>query len=341
MRRTAGFLILIICLILTSCSTAEENQNKTVKTRPLVVIITDVGGIGDTSFNDAVLSSVEEVQKNNEFDTRFLEARDTTDYDYILKEAAGLKPKIIIAVGSNMAKSVETAAKINPKINYGIIDANVKGENIKSLQFADNESAFLAGFIAASKSKTGSIGFVGGEDRPTVKLFFEGYASGAKVANPNVKINSDFVGSFYNQQNAEKVTDSMIKNTNSDVVMHLAGPSGVGVIKSAKKNSVWAIGADKDQSKLASQTVLCSTVKEMDDGISKMIESSLKDNYKGEALFYDMKAKGVDISDNAGNVDSEIMNKVKKLKKAISDGKIKVPKTQEERMQFKMPDGIL
>ncbi|MDD6920728.1 MAG: BMP family ABC transporter substrate-binding protein [Eubacteriales bacterium] len=341
MRETAGILLLMICLILTSCSTAEDNQNKTVKTKPLVVIITDVGGIGDASFNDAVLSSVEKVQKDEEFDTRFLEARNITDYDYVLKEALGLQPKIIIAVGSNMAKSVEVAAKANPKMNYGIVDAAVKFDNVKSLQFADNESAFLAGFIAASKTKTGTIGFVGGEDRETVSLFFEGYAAGAKVAKPDVKIQRDFVGSFYDPKTAEKVTDSLVRSTKADVVMHLAGPSGVGVIKSAKKNSIWAIGADKDQSKLASQTVLCSAIKEMDGGISKMIKSALKDKYDGEILFYDMKDEGVDISDNAGNTDSETMNKVEKLKKAIKDGKIKVPKTQEERMKFKMPDGIL
>ena len=50
------------------------------------------------------------------------------------------------------------------------------------------EGSFLLGALAGMMSKTGVIGYVGGDvTYPNLVNIFEGYKQGAKLMNPNVK----------------------------------------------------------------------------------------------------------------------------------------------------------
>ncbi len=64
-----------------------------------------------------------------------------------------------------------------------MIDAVVDVPNVESIIFDEHTGSFLVGAIAALKSKTGTVGFVGGMDVPLIHKFFCGYAQGAKAAN--------------------------------------------------------------------------------------------------------------------------------------------------------------
>lgn len=333
-------LVTVLCFGMFSCSTAEDNQNKVIEQKPMVVVITDVGGIGDHSFNDATLAALEKVKDDEDIDIRCLESESVRDYDSVIKEAVNEDATLIIAVGSNMKNAINKAAMANPDKHFGIIDANIDAENIKSVSFADNESAFLAGYVAASNSKTGVIGFVGGEERPTVDLFKYGYMAGAKAANPNIKVETEYVGTFYNDDKCYDIATKMHKDKKADVIMHVAGASGLGVIKSAKDNKYWAIGADKDQSHLASNNVLCSATKNMEPALEQMVKMALKNKFEGEYVLYNLKDEGVILSDNAGNIKGDLKDQIKELTKAIENGDINVPFDMEGVNSFELPDNL-
>ena len=58
--------------------------------------------------------------------------------------------------------------------------------------FREDQGGYLAGVMAASLSKSGVIGVVGGrEDVPPVVRFVNAYKTGAKSVNPDINVLHD------------------------------------------------------------------------------------------------------------------------------------------------------
>lgn len=341
MKKFLAILVaFVMCFGLVACSTEEENTNKVIDAKPLVVVITDKGGIGDHSFNDEAMAALEEVADDEDVDIRYLEANSKNDYAEVIQESINEEATVTIAVGSNLKSSIEAAAKNNPDKFFGIIDAQTDLDNVMSMSFADNQSGFLAGYAAAKTTKTGTIGFLGGEKRETVELYRAGYIAGAKAANKDVKVKTRYIGDFYDEEKGHDAAVKMYVKDEADVIMHVAGMSGTGVIKAAKENKFWAVGVDKDQSHLASDNVLCSAVKDMQPGLEEIVKQAKKGKYKTKYTLYTMEDECVYLSDNAGNIKGSLKEQIDELKEAIEDGKLKVPSDVSEATNFVLPEKL-
>lgn len=310
---------------MTACETADEKQNEVIEQKPLVVVITDEGGIGDNSFNDSVLEALEEAKKEYKVDIRCVEAEASGSYEKPIQEAVYEDAEIVIAAGSHMGDAVKKVAKANPDHVFGIVDSYVTADNVFSISYADNESGFLAGYAAGKTTKTNKVGLVGGEQRKTVDVYRYGFEAGLKMANPRAQLFVEYAGSFLDQTEGYNVAESLIKDKNVDVIFHVAGATGNGVIEACKDNGIWAIGSDKDQSKLASDIVLCSAVKDMDDGIAEMIEMAMNDKFQGGHKIYGIYEDGVELSDDAGNIPEALEEEIDQLEEKIENMDIEVP----------------
>ena len=62
------------------------------------------------------------------------------------------------------------------------------------MQFADNQSSYLAGVAAALKSQTGTIGFIGGVDDGFIWPFHAGYEAGARSVDPDIEMLYEYLG---------------------------------------------------------------------------------------------------------------------------------------------------
>ena len=320
---------------ITACETANEKQNEVIEQKPLVVVVTDEGGIGDYSFNDSVLSALEDAKKEYKIDIRCVEAEDNKSYEDHIQEAVYEDAIIVIAAGSHMGDAVKKVSAENPDKYFGVVDAKISGDNILSISFADNESGFLAGYAAGKTSKTGHVGMIAGEERETIDLYRYGFEAGLKMANPNADFTIEYAGTFLDSEKGYQVASKMIDKNKIDVIFHVAGATGKGIIDACKEKNVWVIGADRDQSSLASKNVLCSAVKDMEEGISEMIEMAIgRGKFKGGHTIFNIHDEGVGLSDNAGNLNRELKDEIDELQEKIDDKKIEVPVDLETLQNF-------
>ncbi len=149
------------------------------------------------------------------------------DYEPLLQAYVDEGYNIIVAVGFNLANPTAKLAKANPKIWFVGVDhnpcINAKGDvdttfkdctgviadlipNYIALNYQEDQAGYLAGIVAASASKSGIIGAVGGVAicGPCVR-YIQGYYLGAQSVNPAIKMKSawvsasDFVKGFSDQ----------------------------------------------------------------------------------------------------------------------------------------------
>ena len=330
MKKLVSILVAVcMVFVMTSCETAEDKQNKVIDQKPLVAVVIDEGGIGDTSFNDEVLRSLEKAKEDYDIEIRCIEAEDGNNYEKEIQDAVYEDAVIVIAAGSHMGDAIKNVAAENPDKYFGIVDSYITGDNILSISFADNESGFLAGYAAGKTTKTNKVAIVAGEERETVDLYRYGFEAGLKMANADADLEVEYANTFLDSKKGYKIAKKLIDKEDVDVIFHVAGATGKGVIEACEEKGVWAIGADKDQSALAKDTVLCSAVKDMEDGLYKMIDMAMgKDKFEGGHSLFGIYEDGVKLTDAGENLPKGLAEKLEELSEEIKEGDLAIPDDQ-------------
>jgi len=299
----------------------------------------DVGGRGDQSFNDSAAAGLDKAKSEFGLETKEAAA---TNGEAESARAERLQQLIdagytnIVAVGFAYATAVGKVAKENPDVKFAIVDDASEastGANIMNITFAENEGSFLVGAAAALKTKTGTIGFIGGVETDLIKKFAAGYVAGAKAAKPDVKVVSkyltqppDFSG-FSSVDKGKAAAEGMYQG-GADIVYHAAGGSGGGVFTAAKAAKKLAIGVDSDQALTAAadvrSVVMTSMIKRVDVGVYTFIKSIKDGSFKAGNTVFDLKADGVGYATTGGMID-DIKDKLEAYKADIISGKIVVP----------------
>jgi len=213
----------------------------------------------------------------------------------------------ILTLGFLYSESLKKVAKEFPNKTFVIIDGNAgKAKNILNINFKEEEGSFLVGAIAALKSKSNTIGFIGGMDIPVIRRFACGFVQGVKHINPKAKVLVEMTGNTYLAFNNPKkggiITNKMVKK-GADVIFHAADRTGKGIIKAGKENSIFIIGVDANQNHEAPGTVLTSMVKRIDVAIYKVLIDFLNNQTSTKDIRLGLKEEAVSWSLDKYNIN--------------------------------------
>ncbi len=344
MRRVmkVSAVISVAALALAGCGSSTDDTPGASGTTTAAKVLKigmayDVGGRGDQSFNDAAAVGLDKAKAELKVDVK--EAAATIGEPESAREERLLQLldagyTNVIAVGFIYAPAVKKVAAANPDAKIALIDStDAAGPNIESLTFAEQEGSFLVGAAAALKSKTGSVGFIGGVNVDLIKKFEAGFTMGAKAVNPAIKVQvkyltqpPDFSG-FGDPAKGKTAAEGMF-DAGADVVYAAAGGSGGGVFTAAAAAGKMAIGVDSDQALTApaavKDVIITSMLKKVDVATFDFIKSLTEDKFTAGTKVFDLKAGGVGYSMTGGKMD-DIATKLDDFKQQIIDGKIVVP----------------
>jgi basic membrane protein A len=254
--------------------------------------------------------------------------------DYIPNLSTGARSyDLVIGVGFLMADQMAAVAKRFPDTKFAIVDypaAALKGapKNARGILFAEQEAGCLAGVAAATESKSGTIGSVGGQKIPPVDHYIAGYQYCAKKVKPGIKTLNDYSQDFVDQAKCKEIALNQI-GEQADVVFQVAGGCGLGAIQAAKDNKDWGIGVDADQFYLGKQ-VLTSALKKVDVGVYDTINLAGGAKWKGGVDgLYNAKNGGVGYGkvSSAAPKRAALIAKLNAWTKQLASGKVKPPST--------------
>ena len=339
-------LVAVAAVGLAACgnrSSRNAASSSDVKTK--AAIVTDTGGVDDKSFNQSAWEGLQAWGKEHSLakDKGFTYFQSTSEADYAnnLQQAAG-SYNLIFGVGFALHNAVEEAAKEHSDLNYVLIDDVIKDQknNVVSVTFADNESAYLAGVAAAKTTKTKQVGFVGGIESEVISRFEAGFKAGVASVDSSIKVQVDYAGSFGDNAKGKTIAAAQYA-AGADVVYQVAGGTGAGVFAEAKSlnesrpenEKVWVIGVDRDQEAEGKYTskdgkesnfVLVSTLKQVGTTVKDISNKAEKGEFPGgQVIVYSLKDKGVDLA--VTNLSEEGKKAVEDAKAKILDGSVKVP----------------
>ncbi|MCA1590491.1 MAG: BMP family ABC transporter substrate-binding protein [Acidobacteria bacterium] len=252
---------------------------------------------------------------------------------------------LIIGVGFAQGPIMQKVAIDYPNIKFAIIDGVIfetdgktPKQNVASLVFREHEGSYLVGMIAAAKSKTGVLGFLGGMDIPLIHRFNKGYEEGAKSVNPQAVVISNYVGvtdgAWNNPGKGKELALAQIEQ-GADVIFTAAGNSGLGAFDAVEQYgrspqgeaNKFVIGVDSNQNGVKPGFVLTSMVKRVDNAIYDVVKEVLEGKFRGGFHVFGLDKDGVAYAmDNFNQalIPGEVITRVEEAKSRIVAGDIKV-----------------
>ena len=335
--------LLLALLAFSSCGTRTGAKREGCNIR--VGIVFDIGGKNDRSFNAAAWEGVKRAEQELNICLYDVEPGSPTSIEPAMRAFAERNFDLIIGIGFAQGPIMQKVANDYPVIKFAIVDGVIfeadgktPKKNVASLVFREHEGSFLVGMIAAAKSKTGVLGFIGGMDIPLIHKFETGYEEGARYANPKIRIVDNYVGvtdsAWNNPGKGKELALNQIEK-GADVIFTAAGNSGLGAFDAVEqygKNAQgeankFVIGVDSNQNGVKPGFVLTSMVKRVDNAVFNVVKEVNEGKFEGGFHVFGLDKDGVAYaidSNNKALIPDDVIQKVEEARRKIGSGEIKV-----------------
>jgi basic membrane protein A and related proteins len=278
----------------------------------------------------------------------------TSDYKQNIQQFVDQGYDVIVTVGFLIGTDTTNAAKANPNIKFVGVDQGIcidenaapdptfacKGDaakllpNYQGIVFAEMQPGYLAGIVAGSITKTGTIGAVGGTNVPAVVNYWRGYENGAKSIKPDVKVlyqetDPDPAKGFNDQTKGRTIAEQFI-GQGADVIFQIAGLTGQGALEAVCDAGIHGIGVDVDQAESLPNLAPCivtSAEKKLKDTVQAVVESVATDTFVPGTVQYNAASTPAaiglsDFHDNAALLTPELQAKIDEATQGFIDGSL-------------------
>jgi basic membrane lipoprotein Med (substrate-binding protein (PBP1-ABC) superfamily) len=194
-------------------------------------------------------------------------------------------------------------------------------DNLIGYQIRNYEGMFVAGYLAALMADSDKLGFAACMSEASVRAAINGFALGAKYANPNAKVQVVWSNSWYDVDLETQSAQTLI---NQGIKIMGVEASSPAIPQTCEANGVYCIGYNVDMYNLAPKAVLTSFTWNFAPIFKEIITSVVEGRASTDDYYYwgGECAKLTDFNDAL--VPADIQAKAKQLMADIASGKIDI-----------------
>ena len=358
-----ALLSLVMVLGLTACNgsnggSAEKEEGGSEGGKVYKVAYLINGNLGDKSFFDSAQSGLDELKAAGRIDVKTIEMgasdADQPKWQQTMDEVCESEEYDVVIVGTwQMADVVKGAVESYPNQKIIAFDTNDYAgqpgfENVAWITYKQNDLGYLVGtLVGGMTTKTDVkginpekvVGFVGGTDTPVINDFLYGYLLGAQSVEPDIKVDTRYIGNYTDSAQGKEYGASMIKDSKADLIWGVAGNAGNGANEAIlEAGEGWFVGVDSDQELTfnADQAAitLTSGLKNVGNSLVWFFdELDAGKAHWGESVSLGIAEGGVGVVTDKNyekNVPQDVKDLVAAAEKDILDGKVTVPSAFDE-----------
>ena len=267
-----GRSVLIVCLLvigtIVGCERVQDSSKiiHTPEPETFKVGMLLPGAISDQGWNALAHDGLKAIETELGAEIDYVESLtpDVWESDFRAYAMAGYD--LIFGHGYEYQEAAIAIAQDYPEIIF-ITSAGASGairENVSSIVFRLEQATYLLGMIAGLMTQTDMIGIVGGQELPSASSTFMAFEGGVKSVNPDAVVQRTYVGDWENIDKARELALAQIQE-GVDFIFHNANEAGLGVFEAVVMaqdagKTVYAFGANRDQSAVSPRAVLANAV---------------------------------------------------------------------------------
>jgi basic membrane protein A len=241
-----------------SASSASAASEKALKIGILLP-----GSVTDGGYNADGGHAAEALRSSLKADVKVTEGVPIANQADVYRQYATGGYTLVIGWGGQFTDGAVQVAEEFPNTKFLVVNAGAEnGKNLASLDTKVEQWQYLAGFVTAKLSKSGVIGWVGGQCFPATASNLHAVEQGAKAANPNIKVIGTFTGDFEDPIKAQQTAQAMIDTGKADALTGNLNSGFFGVFKAAQSNGkVKVVTEWIDNHELAPSVIASSVLK--------------------------------------------------------------------------------
>lgn len=334
MHKRMVTVVLVIALFIAACGGGGDEGGASIEEPERIAYLIN-GSLGDQSFYDSGQAGVDRLAEDFGLETRTIEnGFDNGKFEASLQAAVSYAD-LIFVISYGFEDLLVQYAEDNPDKLFVNIDTVVEAEtgNIVSIDYLEEEGAYLAGVLAASLTTEESvegtnpetvIGAVGGDESPAIQAFTSAYRAGAASVSEDVSVEIVTIGTFEDSGRGKQAA-LQLYDGGADVVFQIAAAAGLGVLEAAAERGLYAIGVDTNQNPLQPGHVVASEIKDVGQSIYEAYEVAVGDGFEdSEVLNPGVEDGIIDLTfdGNEGVVPPEIIDRVDEAREGVIAGDV-------------------
>lgn len=323
-------LVAILTIVLAACTSpapAEETPTVTPEaavsfSKPFRVAVIMPSAVDDVAFSQSMYDALIDIQTEmgGPEKMQFVYSQGMfviDDAAAALRIYASQGYDLVIAHGSQYGKSIKEIAPDFPTVSFVLTNSTEPTNlpNVFDVVASAQEGGYVNGVLAASLTNSKVIGIIGPVEAGESKQYINGFQAGVAAANPEIQVNTNFIGSFSDVVRASEVATEYI-SAGTDVMTGTA-QMVVGPIGTAKENNVLWFGTQSNQAFLAPKVVVASQVYHWEVALRDVI-ANIQSGVTGGEMFTISLANGGEVIEY--NPDYELFAKAKILGDEIVQG---------------------
>ena len=325
----------------TETSTAADGDG--AESDFLACEVTDTGGVDDRSFNENAYNGLVEAADEIGFEPVVLESQSDADFEPNIDALIEQGCDLIVTVGFLLGDATEAAAQESTDTNFAIVDFAYEAEyeNVLGLTYATDQAAFMAGYVAAAMTETGTVGTYGGLNIPTVSIFMKGFEAGIEYHNEQKGTDVTlvgwstaaddglFTGDFEDLSKGRQTTESLL-DQGADIILPVAGPVGQGSIEAIRAGGddaklIWVDTDGCESVADACDLFLTSVKKNFDVSVRDAVTAAANGEFEGGIYSGTLENDGVELgsfNEFEGDISDELKSELEDIRAGIIDGSI-------------------
>ncbi len=287
---------------------------------PLKIAFAYVGPVGDAGWTFAHNNGRLALEKEfgDKIKTSFVEkVPEGPEAERVIRDLVGQGNTLIFGTTFGYMEPMLKVAADSKGVKFEHATGYKTAENMRTYDSRTYEGAYMAGVIAGSMSKTGTIGVVGSIPIPEVIRNINTFTMGAQSINPKIKTKVVWVNSWFDPPKETEGAQSLL-NQGADVLFQ--NTDSPAVLQTAEKAGKYAFGWDSDMSKIAPKAHLASAIINWAPYYIKATKDVLEGTWKTGGVWWGVKEGAIDLVSISDAVPAETKAKIDAIKAGLKDG---------------------
>lgn len=284
-----------------------------------------VGELNDDGFNSSALAGVEVARQQFGVDIQVISdvRYDQEDIRDRLRQVTALVDGVIF-IGGQGDIAMPAIALDNLSKKFAVIQGQQVGSNLAAYDVMQEESAFLAGCLAAKLTRSGIVSHLSGHRvRPGLKgraAFF----GGVKHTAPSVEVLTGFCGT-QDDNNVTRIWAGDMFAAGADILFTMLNGARQGAIDACREHDVLQIGNALDWCARDPKIFVGSALARIDQGVVTAVEDMLAGRTPGAVVHFGLgDGDYVSLATNS-SVPQHIRDEIAHTADQIRAGSVVVP----------------
>ena len=208
------------------------------------------GWPGRGSFNASAAAAIDRLcaplaAEGIAIDPCWRQAFDVPERIAAIEEVLASGPPLVVVHGGQGDAPVARLALLHPDVRFAVTPGSVTGANVASYEVRQEESAFLAGVLAARATRTGIVAHLSGERVRPGLLGRAAFVAGVQAEAPGMPVLTAFCGHQHDPALAHRWAGAMF-DAGTDILFTMLDGGRPGAIDACRERGTTLIGNVED-----------------------------------------------------------------------------------------------